>query len=282
MKTIINNFLRKINFRGKHRLINFFEDRSIPDIIVVPYKNQTLISINKSELIGYDIYWNGGYENSVMWILDQILKKDDVVVDFGANIGVWSVPFAKNCKFLHSVEPHPEFRKRLHSNLELNQFENFKIHPYACSQTEGVTTLYAPPETMRNKSASTVNLNSELSVRFTVDVKKMDTIFSDLPRLDFIKIDCDGSDGDIILSGKKVIADHLPVILFEDLGGYHNAMGDPSIIKKVDDDYNSAFSFLKNLGYRFFEIKDQYLIETERVVGRYSNILATPAIHSSV
>ena len=127
MKISLNNFLRNINFRGKWRLIKFFEDRNIPDAIVVPYKNQTLISINKSELIGYDIYWNGGYENSVMWILDHILKKDDVVVDFGANIGVWSVPLAKKCKFLHSVEPHPEFRKRLHANLELNQFENFKI-----------------------------------------------------------------------------------------------------------------------------------------------------------
>lgn len=278
MKKYLTQFLRKYNFRGKWRLINFLKDKNIPTDLVIPYKNETLISIDTTELIGHDIYWNGGYENSVMWLLDFYLKKDDVAIDFGANIGVWSIVLAKKCNFVHSVEPHPKFREKLRANLELNQFNNFIIHPYAASQTEGPTTLYAPPESMKNKSASTVNLNSELTEQISVEVKKMDTIFSELSRLDFIKIDCDGSDGDIILSGKNIISKFLPVILFEDLGGYHNAMGDPSIIQKVDKDYNEAFIFLKNHHYRFFEIRDQYMVESERVVGRYSNILAIPSI----
>jgi FkbM family methyltransferase len=276
LKKYIFKFLRKFNFPGKWRLINLLRDISIPVSVVVPYKNNTLISINPAELIGYEIYWNGGYENTVMWILDSILKKDDIAVDFGANIGVWSIVLAKKCSFVYCVEPHPSFRKNLLANLELNQFVNFEIIPFAVSQTESPTTLYAPPDTMMNKSASTVNLNSELTVHISVESKRMDTIFSELSRLDFIKIDCDGSDGDIILSGKDIISKHLPIILFEDLGGYNSAMGDVSIIQKVDTDYNEAFIFLKNLRYRFFEVHDQHMIDSERVIGRFSIILAVP------
>ncbi len=88
MKKTLTLLLRKYNFRGKWRLINLLRDKNIPSELVIPYKNQTLISIDTTELIGHDIYWNGGYENSVMWILDLYLEKDDIAIDFGANRGV--------------------------------------------------------------------------------------------------------------------------------------------------------------------------------------------------
>ena len=132
---------------------------------------------------------------------------------------------------------------------------------------------------MKNKSASIVDLNKELSEHIKVEVKSLDTLFLSLPKLNFIKIDCDGSDGDIIMSGRKTIVKHLPYILFEDLGGYHNAMGDPSIKEKVNHAYDDAFNFLYSLNYRIFEINNNSLIESKRIYGRYSNMLAfTPKI----
>ncbi len=129
---------------------------------------------------------------------------------------------------------------------------------------------------MRNKSASIVELNPELTVQIKVQVKSMDSLFSSLSRINFIKIDCDGSDAEIILSGRETISKHLPIILFEDMGGYNSAMGDASVRLKVDDYYDEAVNLLKVLGYRIFEVKENFLLESERVPGRITNMLAIP------
>ena len=274
MKNFIINLFRKYNFRGKGRLINlFFKDG---ENIVIPYHNNTLIEINTSELIGWHVFWMGGYENDVMWVLNKILEPDDVAIDCGANLGVWSIVLARKCNFVHLIEPHPDFRIKLENNLVINRFANTHIYPYAISQREGYTTLFSPPFEMKNKSASIVDLNKELSEHIKVEVKSLDTLFLSLPKLNFIKIDCDGSDGDIIMSGRKTIVKHLPYILFEDLGGYHNAMGDPLIKEKVNHAYDDAFNFLYSLNYRIFEINNNSLIESKRIYGRYSNMLAFP------
>ena len=98
---------------------------------------------------------------------------------------------------------------------------------------------------MKNKSASILNLNKELTENIQIDVKSFDKLFSKIPKIDFIKIDCDGSDADIILSGRSLIKKHRPIILFEDLGGYHVGMGSKDLISKLDLDYEKAFTFKK-------------------------------------
>lgn len=232
------------------------------------YKNDLLIEIDTNELICWNIYWFGGYEDKVTWVINKFIKKDDVVIDLGANIGVWTLLFSNRCAMVHAVEPHPEFRRRLISNLNLNRLKNVYVHEFAVSRIEeGVATLYAPPPEMQNKSASMLDLNRELTVRIDVPVKSMDNAFRGIDRLDFIKIDCDGSDADIILSGASLIEKHRPVIIFEDLGGYHDEMGDSSLIESVDKAYDDAFNFLKKNGYRFFRVLDRRLQETNRVRG---------------
>ncbi len=135
--------LRKYNFRGKWRLVNALLKNHVK--VVIPYKENTLIEVDTSELIGWNVYWNGGYENEVMWILDYVVKKGDVAIDFGANLGIWSLVLASKCAEVHSVEPHPDFRAKLENNLYINRFSNTRIHPYAISLKEGEATLFAPP-----------------------------------------------------------------------------------------------------------------------------------------
>lgn len=275
MKIMIE-FLRKHNFRGKGRLINSLIKTEHHQNIVVPYKKGTWIEINTSELIGWNIFWMGGYEDEVMWVLDHLLKDKGIAIDIGANIGVWSVVMASKYSKVFCVEPHPEFRSKLTQNIQINQLKNVEIIPYAISQSEGEGILFSPPKSMKNKSASILNLNPELSEEIVVKIKSLDSEFSMLQSLDFIKIDCDGSDGDIILSGKKTITKHMPYILFEDLGGYESGIGDVEAKQKAHRLYEEAFDFLRALNYRTYEIKDQYLIESNRVHGRYTNMLAIP------
>lgn len=271
---VIRKTIRKFNFKGKGRLANFLFPS--PFRGVIKYKRNQLIEINTEELICWNVYWYGGYEDEVTWLVDILVHEDDVVLDFGANIGIWTLLFSEKAKTVHSIEPHPEFRRRLISNLNINRITNVNIYGCAVSINEGATTLFAPPSEMKNKSASILDLNSELSEKIEVQVRSMDSLFSGLDKVDFIKIDCDGSDAEIILSGKKTISTHKPIIIFEDLGGYNTSMGDKSLIDSVDKAYNEVFQFLEAENYRFFNVLNGTLKETKRITGSYSNIIAIP------
>lgn len=270
----MQDFLRNHNFKGKGRLLKLLNLTA--KTVVVPYLDHSLIEINTNEHLGHEIFWNQGYEIDVLWVLDYISDSEGICLDLGANIGVWSLPMSRRFREVHCVEPHPVFRKKLENNISINQISNAFIYETSIGSQQGSAVLHAPPPEMRNKSASMLELNSELTERINVDVVSLDALFSGLKRIDFIKIDCDGSDGDIILSGASLLEIHLPIIIFEDMGGYHPSMGSHDLIQKVDGDYDKAYELLVDLGYKIFEVGNKYLTETVRPKGRFSNILAIP------
>lgn len=276
----LKHLLKSINFKGKGRLINSIFRK--PFCGVVEYKKNLLIELDTQELICWNVYWYGGYENEVTWVIDKFVKDSDIVIDCGANIGIWTLLFANAAKAVHAVEPHPNFRKRLVQNLSLNRAKNCEVYGIALSRNEGSTVLYSPPDSMKNKSASTLDLNPELSEKINVEVRTFDSLFAHLDRIDFIKIDCDGSDADIILSGRRLLERHRPIVIFEDLGGYHGSMGSDELINSVDTAYDQAFDLFAEMGYRTFKVLDGFLIESGRIRGAYSNMIAIPSNIESV
>lgn len=59
------------------------------------------------------------------------LYPDDVCLDIGLNIGVFSVIASEKCKFVYSYEPEPENFELATKNVDLNKRENVKLHNVA-------------------------------------------------------------------------------------------------------------------------------------------------------
>jgi tRNA G37 N-methylase Trm5 len=131
------NILRHFNFKGKNRLIKWLGLSTGLDRIV-PWGKKSLIKVNNTELIGFDIFWNGGYENDIHWCLDNIINENSVCVDIGANIGVYTILLAEISKTVHAVEPNSNFRDLLNSNIRLNNFNNIKVYDSGISKNGGV------------------------------------------------------------------------------------------------------------------------------------------------
>jgi FkbM family methyltransferase len=74
-------------------------------------------------------------------------KVDDAILDFGANIGFFSLhiqSLAKGAR-VHCFEPSSTTRARLTKNVMENQFaENIKIYPFAVSAEAGTAVLHHP------------------------------------------------------------------------------------------------------------------------------------------
>jgi tRNA G37 N-methylase Trm5 len=63
---------------------------------------------------------SGLWETYVKSILDKEVKNNDIIVDVGANIGVYAIPLAKRVNKVIAFEPHPKTSEMLEKSIELN------------------------------------------------------------------------------------------------------------------------------------------------------------------
>lgn len=105
---------------------------------------------------------------------------DDIVVDIGANVGVFTLYAAhRTSGEIFSVEPVPQLVTGLERNLQLNGLRNVHVHCCALGGSDGILDLGSWGGT-----APIISLQ-----RF------MDE--NHLEKIDFLKMDCEGAEGDI-------------------------------------------------------------------------------------
>jgi len=80
----------------------------------------------------------------------QILS-NDVVVDIGANIGVFNIYAAKKTKNkVYAFEPFPDNYKILKNNIFQNKLDNIQPYNYAISDYSGIVKLYVTESSAGN------------------------------------------------------------------------------------------------------------------------------------
>ena len=139
-----------------------------------------------------------------MFIRDY-LNKGDTVWDVGANIGYFTLEFARcvgsSGKVL-SFEPHPEIFKVLQRNVIRNRYQNINLQNVACGEETTVSKLYFSTENEGNHKI-VENSSSNDSVDTKV-VKLSSFLETHVPRL--IKMDIEGAE---LLALRGLGADYL-------------------------------------------------------------------------
>src|SRR3990167_782233 len=82
-----------------------------------------------------EIYFEGVYID----VLNQ--KKDMIIVDVGANIGVTVQHFQPYAKKLYAIEPSPEHFAALKKNKEFNEWNNVEVFNVALADRDGEMTF---------------------------------------------------------------------------------------------------------------------------------------------
>ena len=82
--------------------------------------------------ISYDVdrrFLLSSFETSNFEIMKKIIRKDWNIIDVGANIGLYSLLFARRTfGQVYAFEPSDEVYQRLKINVKLNSFNNIKIN----------------------------------------------------------------------------------------------------------------------------------------------------------
>lgn len=196
----------------------------------------------------------GWFEFREMAFLWLYLRADDVMIDCGAHIGLYSrlaSRILRNKGRLLAIEPNPEVLGFLKENLADAEASTVDIHQLGLYRKVGEMNLYLGHEGLSGYS-SLVNAGvSDLSV--TVPVTTLDTLLEEvgLARVDFMKIDVEGAEIDVLAGAEASIArGALPLIQVEFTELNLRAIG------KSSDALREAF---ETAGYRFYRFNYETL-----------------------
>lgn len=162
----------------------------------------------------------GVFMESDLALMRAFVSPEDEIIDVGANIGGFTVPFSKFARKVHAFEPIPETADQLDYNIAQNDVTNVVVHRFGLSDTPGV--LY-PHRTPDSGSTSLVDAQDDNS-KETVPVTTLDDCFGDT-KISFMKIDVEGMEVRVLRGGTKLLAASRPVIFFEIQKGNMDAYG---------------------------------------------------------
>jgi FkbM family methyltransferase len=147
----------------------------------------------------------------------NFINHNSSVIDIGANIGAISRFFARKAKVVYSIEPNPELAKSLSDILPGNCVVLDKALSYASGRSE----LRVPmnKEGYITHPRGTIELQNTFPGRevkkYEVAVSTLDELVQDyeIDDIDFIKIDVEGHEIDVLNGSRKVIEKHQILII---------------------------------------------------------------------
>lgn len=169
--------------------------------------------------IYHEIYYDGVYMD-IMNVLDKT-KKDPVILDVGANIGVTVQHFREHAAKVYAIEPGTANFEALKKNKEYNKWDNVEIFKCAISDKDGEADLRIFEPNTTSNSIVFKPQPGEKSEK--VPTKTFTTFFKEnnITHVDFCKFDVEGAENLIIPSddfaeASKIIDDIEIEFHFED------------------------------------------------------------------
>jgi FkbM family methyltransferase len=132
------------------------------------------------------------------------IEKDDVVVDIGANLGMFSV-YAQNFNpsKVVAVEPSPKEYECLEKNV--SSFNNIKCYKYAVSDKSGTINFLLAEGGVSNRIYNPETQNNffdAISQEIFVNAISLNDLIAqeNLDKIDYLKVDCEGAEFEIFNS----------------------------------------------------------------------------------
>jgi FkbM family methyltransferase len=145
------------------------------------------------------------YQEPVRRASIKYCRDRDVALDIGANVGLWTRDLCQYFQRVIAIEPVADFRECLVKNVPTT---NLKIYDCALGAEASMIDMIITPE---NTGHSHVDPAS-----FGQGKIKMQTLDDlNLSKFDYVKLDCEGYEFNIVRGGENCLKEYRPVIVVE-------------------------------------------------------------------
>lgn len=158
----------------------------------------------------------------------DIIKTNDIIIEVGSHIGSHTVPLSKIViqGHLYAFEPQLLLFNLLNNNIKENNICNTEIYLEAVSSKEETVKLNQVDykefyKNNKENNSGGIDFRALVSNNggYEINVVTLDNKFKHLEKLDFIKIDAEGNEFEILKGGKDLINRFHPIIYFEFVPG---------------------------------------------------------------
>ncbi|MEZ5031449.1 MAG: FkbM family methyltransferase [Saprospiraceae bacterium] len=177
-------------------------------------------------LIDHKVLFTGTYESDTNIILERYIKSGNVVIEAGANIGTETLLLSRLVGHQGKVlafEPVPNIANRLAENCRLNGLDNVVLEQLALGESNDTISFFVADETFTNQGmGSKYPVNQHLTKEININQITLDAYMKSavVDSIDFIKMDIQGAELDLLKGGAETISHYLPSIFLEASEGW--------------------------------------------------------------
>lgn len=220
-----------------------------------------------------------GYDDDVIQSVQRFVGPDACVVDVGVNVGAVTLLMARlvgSGGRVLAVEPGPPLVERLRANLALNPAvaDRVTIHQVGLSDAPG-TLIWQPNQS----DIGNASLHPDSGPGgITVPVTTLDALAASwaLDRLDFIKIDVEGMELEVLRGARRTLETLRPVVLFETMEVFRVLRRERT---GIADLFAEIECLLHEVGYRLCALRPDGTLEDVTSAGLPYNTLGIPGRH---
>ncbi|CAD5373366.1 FkbM family methyltransferase [Rubrivivax sp. A210] len=216
----------------------------------------------------------GRYDRDSSSLIERLLQKDWINIDVGANVGALTLLMATMAPEgrVIAIEPGPSTCARLRQNLALNGAIASLVDVFQVGVSNVPGVLFWGED--ENNKGNAGLLGKEGTA---VEVTTIDEIVQrlELKRVDFVKIDVEGMEYEVIAGSLRSIEKFRPIFYYETLEAFRSLRG--------FDLYGKVYALLNDAGYRHFAVMSGTTLEAIDGLDhlKSSNVLAVPVEKTS-
>ena len=182
---------------------------------------------------------DGEYQKKQRDAILEFVNRNGNAIDIGAHVGFWLRDMCKQFKHVYAFEPIEEVRQCLARNVGA---ENYLTYSFGLgAKNDTIKVNYNPAETGNTHASKDGNQ--------IITIRKLDDM--NLPKIDYIKVDTEGFEIEVLKGGEKMIEKYKPFVHVEVKG---------KVLVKQGLSSDDVDEYLKSINY-----KEVFRISSERV-----------------
>ena len=279
MKNILFNVYTKLRLKlighglGKYKIVqkttNYTTKVLHPDHVI---HNGNKFYIDKNDTNHYsntvmyeDTEFPPPMPNHILKIIHDSCIPGNIVVDVGANIGWYTLSYAKlvgSTGKVFAFEPISENFELLRKNVSVNNYNNVFCEQKAVSNENKKVTMeisdrIGDHRIIENKKSSNATLQ--------VNCLTLDEFFKQEQKNDFLKIDTEGFDLHVLQGAENIIKKNKNIVICIEFN--------PTLLHQNNIQPKSLLNFITSLGFTIFDIdQDENIPSTNNyLLNKYDN-----------